>query len=403
MATEMNQKKLLREINRRNNEIQKMESLLRKASKGPAQTAGTGLSKGQRQRRNRAAKKESLPKGLPLPASSSLPRGIPVPVGQDTQTTVRNDEVVANILSSTTFSLATYPVNPGQASTFPWLSSIAKNWEKYHFRKLHFYFRSTVSGFADAGREGKVLMSLDFDSSDAPPATSVMMEACKPSDYRLPSESFSIIPHMQHVQPKELFVRAGPLPGSADIKTYDCAQLHVASEGVGGTPGSIVGQLRVAYDVVLSVPVLESETTHTPNFRTMVCEASQGTVTSDLAIVKYADTIKQNPWNLQANPDGTVQLPAGNYQVALTVVVTNSPGDSSVLLAPNFAASTRSSTHSVIFDNTGAAQQGVTLVWVGYFSTDGSLSASDYLSWSLDFATPAASFTVAASAAITSL
>lgn len=394
MATEKNYKQLMRELNRKKNEMQQLESLMRKTQKGPAQTPGTGLSKGQRQRRNRAQKKvEMLPRGLPVgPSSSSgLPRGLPSSsVMQTTTTTVRNDEVVRNIHSSDLFRIETIPINPGQATTFPWLAAIAKNWEKYHFKRLHFYFRSTVSGFADAGRQGKVLLSIDMDSSDPPPVNAVMMEACKPSDYRLPSEGFSIIPNLSLMQPDELFVRSGPLPGSADIKTYDCGQLHIATEGIGAID-SIVGQLRVAYEVVLGVPVLESESTRPPNFRTTTSygEMTNQTASSGLVVSYAGSEITQNPWGLSATPSGELQLPAGNYQVSLmSNIIANSPYQlGKLVLAPRFSSSSGSTVSDSTFFVQEGASAGVeqaTLVWTGLFRTDGSLNSSDFLSWDLN-------------------
>ena len=60
---------------------------------------------------------------------------------------LENDEFIENINSSIEFRVRSLSVNPGQSTAFPWLSSMAKNFEKYRFEFLEFYYRPRVSGF----------------------------------------------------------------------------------------------------------------------------------------------------------------------------------------------------------------------------------------------------------------
>jgi hypothetical protein len=60
-----------------------------------------------------------------------------------------------------------YAINAGSAFTFPWLSTLARNFEKYRFTNLSFQLETaspTVYG-------GRLFMMLDLDTTDAPPVS----------------------------------------------------------------------------------------------------------------------------------------------------------------------------------------------------------------------------------------
>jgi len=155
------------------------------------------------------------------------------------------------------FSLQQFPVNPGQAATFPWLANIAKNFEKYDFEFLDFVYKREVSEFATNGQTGKVIMSFDSDATDPPPTTKQQMEDTDPHVDALPSENMTLVvpASMLHGSTDALYVRSGALPANTDIKTYDVGNLNVATTGI--TSNVAVGELHVRYVCVLSVPVLE--------------------------------------------------------------------------------------------------------------------------------------------------
>jgi len=84
------------------------------------------------------------------------------------------------------YNVTQYPINPGQASTFPWLSTIAKQYEKYVIERLAFIYKKEVSEYATAGQTGKVIMSVDYDAADAPPATKQQQEDTIPHADAMP-------------------------------------------------------------------------------------------------------------------------------------------------------------------------------------------------------------------------
>jgi hypothetical protein len=135
-------------------------------------------------------------------------------------------------------------VNPGLSATFPWLANLAANFEKYRFKKLRFFYKSSVSTVA----QGSVMLAIDLDALDAPPASkAVMLQMQTVVRSNVWQECSSTLPESVG----ELFTRSGAVPAGADAKTYDCGQLIV---GTVGTTAGMIGEVWFEYDVELHTP-----------------------------------------------------------------------------------------------------------------------------------------------------
>jgi len=219
------------------------------------------------------------------------------------------------VAGSTGFAVTQYPINPGQALTFPWLSKEALLWEKYHFEQLEFYYKPEVSAFAMNGQSGKVMLSCDYDASDSPPATKQQVEDTHPHSDAMPYEECYLA-----LEPKEMYqssdakyVRPGGLPGASDIKTYDCGNLFVSTTGNHDT--TTVGELRVRYCVVFDVPVLENAVGAPQNNSVSSLQDNAFTaVTSTVATSAPLATVIANGLNI-VNTLGLLVPPVGNYLV----------------------------------------------------------------------------------------
>lgn len=246
--------------------------------------------------------------------------------------TVQNEEFIGavTVANQPSFNVVSYAINPGQSSTFPWLSLMAPQWEKYTFNMLEFYFKREVSEFATAGAAGKVILSADFDASDAPPTTKQQMEDSVPHADGMPCENITIrLPKNQmHLNSLAKYVRRGGLPGGADIKTYDVANLHVATQGI--PANSEVGELRVRYSCTFSVPVLDSTTAIPANnsiayFQTLTSGAGESLATTVPYQVLFATATANG---IQAvNTAGSIVLPAGKYLVDVALNIRSAGGD----------------------------------------------------------------------------
>lgn len=230
---------------------------------------------------------------------------------------VEEDEYIADVSGSVTFASTSFPVNPGQASVFPWLSKQAAQWEKYRWEYLEFYYKPEVSAFATQGQAGKVILSMDYDASDAPPSNKQQAEDTDPHTDAMPYEDLLLVldPRQMFEMADSKYVRPGGLPGSSDIKTYDSGNLSVST--IGNTNTTLLGELHVRYAVIFEVPVLETaaggsvaSNNQVAWFQSTAPEAETTVVPLTLALA----TANANGINA-VNTAGTIVLPGGNYLV----------------------------------------------------------------------------------------
>jgi len=230
--------------------------------------------------------------------------------------TVTEDEFIQPVMGSVGYAVTQYPINPGQSTTFPWLSKQAAQWEKYWFTHLEFYYKRDVSEFATNGTTGKVMFGVDFDASDPPPISKQQIEDTDPHMDCMPSEGMRMPLNARqlHGLYKKLYVRPAGLPGASDIKTYDCGNFNLATQGMQNT--TEIGELRVRYTVVFEVPVLEAGTQAPTNnsVSQFIDVSSQNTGISGAFVNDLLATSVTNGLAV-SNVGGGFILPTGNYLV----------------------------------------------------------------------------------------
>jgi len=243
--------------------------------------------------------------------------------------TIQQSEYLQEINGSTGFAITTLPINPGQPITFPWLSIMAAQWEKYHFDYLEFFYKREVSEFATNGQSGKVMMYVDFDANDSPATTKQEVEDTDPHVDCMPCQNLSLkLPAKRiHSLYPTLFVRSGNLPGRADIKTFDAGTINIATSGC--TNASVIGELHVRYKVTFSVPILnpalQQNGAQPSNFSTaMFSTGNSLAVTSGVATplpwLGALPPFPTDPFGIAFAAGNTVLTPpAGNYICTYTM------------------------------------------------------------------------------------
>jgi len=220
------------------------------------------------------------------------------------------------------------PINPGQASTFPWLSTIAKQYEKYCFKSLQFVYKPEVTQFnPTSSAVGKVMLSCDYDAADSPPASKQQVEDTDPHADCMPYEKMTLIldPRECHKNSDAKFVRPAGLPGGNDIKTYDCGNLYVSNQGQTGN-GVNLGELHVVYTVELSVPILESQNKAPNNLQVTSLQDTTASLTTAtpyqplFAAAGSTTVVNVNGIGV-VNTAGSIVPPVGNYMWFLNVEV----------------------------------------------------------------------------------
>jgi hypothetical protein len=187
------------------------------------------------------------------------PDSVPYMHTSDNSIRVAHKEFICNIEATTDFSLQSFAVNPALAATFPFLSSLAQNYEQYQILGMCFYFKSTSADALNSTNTalGSVILASDYNSASPNFVTKQGMEATTFSSSGRPSSNI-IHPIECDVSmssgPALRYCRSGAVPSGQDIRLYDWCNTQIASVGVQAT--SMVGELHVAYDVILRNPQL---------------------------------------------------------------------------------------------------------------------------------------------------
>lgn len=162
-------------------------------------------------------------------------------------------ELISNIsgLNNTNFNLSSsIALNPGIAATFPWLATIAQNWETYRFKKLRFcYYTRTGSNTV-----GSVVFAPDYDASDPQPPTEAIASSYEDVQEDAPWKDIivTLSPSDMHQPGSRKYIRTAALPANLDIKTYDSGNLFVFT--IDSSAAASWGKLWVEYDVDLFTP-----------------------------------------------------------------------------------------------------------------------------------------------------
>jgi hypothetical protein len=188
-------------------------------------------------------------------AASAYSRGFSANRASITQTSdgviIRKRELLSSITGSVNFTVAqTYALNPGLASSFPWLSTQAMGWEQYRFRKLRYIFYTRTG----TSTPGSVMLVPDYDAADAVPINEQQAMDYKDAKEEAPwvvEFCCDLTPSALHPGGRK-FIRQGVVVGT-DIKTYDAGNMFVIT-----TDGTAVnwGKVFVEYEVELAVSQL---------------------------------------------------------------------------------------------------------------------------------------------------
>lgn len=168
------------------------------------------------------------------------------------QSRIVHRELIASVVGSANFAVEfTFALNPGQAASFPWLSTQAVGWESYRFNKLRFCAYTRTG----SNVPGSLMLVPDYDASDAAPASEQVASSYEDVEEDVPWKDIccELRPASLHALGPRKFIRTGALPANADVKTYDAGNLFVCT-----TDGTAVNwsKLWVEYDVTLFTPQL---------------------------------------------------------------------------------------------------------------------------------------------------
>lgn len=194
---------------------------------------------------------------------------------------IEHSEYIGDLISSgttgtTNFVSQLYGLNPGNPNTFPWLSSVAINFQDYRFKKLVFEYRpliseSTSTSAATLTSMGSVILATQYDSIIGPYPNKVTMEN---SDFALSIKPSSKCLHAIECNPRfnplgVLYVAGGTATSTTGVSGQDIRmqnlglfQISSANIPIASNTALDLGEIWVHYEVELYKPILNAGLTN---------------------------------------------------------------------------------------------------------------------------------------------
>ena len=167
-------------------------------------------------------------------------------------------DVVGSANAPSVFNISTFPIQPGNSMTFPWLAQIAQNFEQYRFHGLIFEFKTSSGNTSTTPQLGTVILATQYNAL-AP----VFTNKQEMENYEFAG---SVVPSQNIIHPIECDPRQTQCNGIFNINTnnnllggdkrlYDLGDFSIATIGLPSS-AETCGELWVSYDVCLMKPRL---------------------------------------------------------------------------------------------------------------------------------------------------
>jgi len=179
---------------------------------------------------------------------------------------IRHREYIGDIISSATantFNIQTFPLNPAQASTFPWLASgIGPSFEEYRLNGCVFEFKSTCSDAIASSTNlalGQVMMCVQYDPTDPVFTTSnQLLNYFWAQSGKVSDNIYHFVECDKQQSPLvHLYTRSGSPASESDLRFSDFGRFSIATNGLQGTSINL-GQLWVSYEFLMYKPKVAS-------------------------------------------------------------------------------------------------------------------------------------------------
>jgi hypothetical protein len=212
--------------------------------------------------------------------------------GASTRTRLARREYITDIVGTTSFVAQQFSINAAVATTFPWLSAIAENFEEYKFHGLVFEYVTLATDYSTTPGMGSVMMATQYNALKPAFLTKQDMNNYDAACDARPCDSFV---HPVECAPAEnplaqLYTRTAPAT-VGDLRLYDLGNFYIATTGNASSTTSI-GELWVSYDVELFKPKnVASQGYVAPQSHFYGATVTAGTNPLGATITKLADGI----------------------------------------------------------------------------------------------------------------
>lgn len=285
---------------------------------------------------------------------------------------VKHREFLQDVLGSTAYSnQVVLPINPGVATSFPWLSSVASQFEQYRIRGMVYEYKTTSATALVAGTNtamGAVMMATQYNANNSPFADKVHLEnydfatSCVPSISML--HPIECAPNQTSIE--QLYVRTpSTIIGNQDLRLYDMGLFQLST--VGFQNSNIIGELWVTYEIELYKPKLGTSASLLINEKVIINGSVDASPLGTSLTLCTGNSPAVTPSGVQSTPPYRISgtqinlgvLPIGIYLGRISwqggSTTTVMPGTISVSGAPGVPNIFSNSTVSALSFGVGAA------------------------------------------------
>jgi hypothetical protein len=166
---------------------------------------------------------------------------------------IRHRECLGDISGTTLYTTTDYRINPGDPTTFPWLSNIASNYQEYCFHGLVFTYNATSAAALNSTNTalGTVIMATRYNAALPAFINKIDMEANEFCTSRPPNASFvHAIECAENERPTKCLYIRQTNDTTVDPRWFDLGVTTLAT--VGMQAAATIGELWVSYDIELS-------------------------------------------------------------------------------------------------------------------------------------------------------
>lgn len=162
---------------------------------------------------------------------------------------VTHREYIYNVESSQAFNTWTFPLQPGDPTTFPWLRRMASLYERYRMCRCFFGYEPCCASTT----VGSIVLCPDYDAEDAAPTSFLQATSNVAAVHGQAWSPLQCIidPRKVHGSFQRLYTRTGN--AGTDLKTYDGGNLNLGVSDF-ADDGTLVGRLFVDYTLELHTP-----------------------------------------------------------------------------------------------------------------------------------------------------
>lgn len=224
---------------------------------------------------------------------------------------VRHREYIGDVISgaANTFNIQKYVINPALGTTFPWLASVAQQYEEYKIKGMIFEFKTMSADALNSTNTalGQVIMATQYNVLSPDFINKQQMEnyefACSTKPSCSVIHPIECEPHETPLT--ELFTRSlnTAIVGS-DARLYDFGNFYIATNGM--QSGFVnLGELWVSYEIKLFKPKLGAQVQVADHYR------AAGTVNTGAYLGGNAVKTTSSNFGTIWNGTNTLTFPGG--------------------------------------------------------------------------------------------